>query len=156
MNFECAVLRSVNPCRKQLKELKRHYARLAACPAISGVSYDAVTFFQKFIDKMEEIDLYYNFLGIVEEALKQLSPVHRRLLYATYIKDISREEVAAKSNVSKATVYRQLTLARKRFKRELEKMGCTKEWLLENFGDLEVPDMSSVGYALPLRDSADN
>ena len=83
------------------------------------------------IDRLEEL------YGYIRQALYAVPSGHRTLLTKVYLRKQTPKEVADKFGVSVSTVYRQLSVARNRFRRNLEHIGCDKQWFDSNCSDID-------------------
>ncbi len=136
MNYELTMLQNVGGMTAHVKSLAAEMKKIALR------SYDTLNWKNgtagqvALLSEMSaQADACKNYIRHVKEALAQTPKGYRALLVAVYIQRRNKKAIADRYGVSLSTVYRKLFWARQRFRRALERAGCTEKWFCDNYGD---------------------
>ena len=143
IDFDLFVLRlpeAIGMCRKAYLNVAKRLA-LTAFLAGDGHGETAVQF-EQIGEYLCKSDLCGQFISRVAAAINVLPVKHASLIKSVYVRRTSPSAIAEKYGVSTSTVYRKLRVARKNFVNALTANGVTKQWLVDNFG--EIPLVTKV------------
>lgn len=143
IDFDLFVLRlpeAIGMCRKAYLNVAKRLA-LTAFLAGDGHGETAVQF-EQIGEYLCKSDLCGQFISRVAAAINVLPVKHAALIKSVYVRRTSPSAIAEKYGVSTSTVYRKLRVARKNFVNALTANGVTKQWLVDNFG--EIPLVTKV------------
>ncbi|MCH5151354.1 MAG: sigma-70 family RNA polymerase sigma factor [Clostridiales bacterium] len=141
MKYELVMLRNAIRMKNSAKILTEEM-KLIALKSYSTVNWRDGTMGQieaigKISQQIEDCNIFYN---SVKKALLIVPKGYRALLVAVYFKNVDRQELASKYKVSLSTVYRKLLYARESFLSALRSIGCSEEWFLTNYGELDFAE----------------
>lgn len=134
MSHELIMLRYSKRMRK-LSQLLTKEARFKAIKSHIGVNVRGGT-----MGQIEEIcqlirirDECLLFCAATLDGLNAMDYDTRRLLVTFYIKRVAIEDIAKRCNLSVSSVYRRLSVSRRRFKQCLASFGYDESWFTTNF-----------------------
>ena len=141
MKYELIMLRNALRMKKSAKILTEEM-KLIALRSYSTFNWRDGTMGQieaigKISQQIEDCNIFYN---SVKKALLIVPKGYRALLVAVYFKNVDKQELASKYKVSLSTVYRKLLYARESFLGALCSLGCSEEWFLNNYGELDFAE----------------
>ena len=141
MKYELIMLRNALRMKKSAKILTEEM-KLIVLNSYSTFNWRDGTMGQveaigRISQQIDNCNIFYN---SVKKALLILPKGYRALLLAVYFKNVDKQLLANKYNVSISTVYRKLLYARESFVAALTSIGCTEEWFLANYGSLDFDE----------------
>ncbi len=138
MNHELVMLKGALRMKKNAKEMEQITKKMAlkSYCTFQGVcdtkaQAERVALFALERDKLLE------FYDAVVSALKITPKGAGALLNQVYLHGAKKEDICNKYNVSLSTLYRKLASARKSFRCNLERLGYSEEWLINNYGHID-------------------
>lgn len=138
MNYELTMLKNAVRMKKSAALIAREI-RLIATKSYD-VSYwrnGTMGQVQAISELSAQAELLNDFYTAVRRALFALPAPYRALLVSVYIKDVDRQALAQRYDVSLSSVYRKLCDARRLFSNALVDMGCDEQWFKERYSDFE-------------------
>ena len=138
MNYELIMLRNALHMKRNANILTEEM-KLIALQSYSTLNWRNGTMGQvKEIARVsQQIDDCNTFYNSVKKALLIVPKGYRALLVTVYFKNVDKQEIAKRYGVSRSTVYRKLLYARESFLAALNSIGCTEEWFVSNYGELD-------------------
>lgn len=138
MKRELIMLRKVKQVYKLMQSLTKQAKSLAVNSYYSyGVKNGTVGQVEEICRLIELRDDCLLFCSAVSEALNAIDEDSRNLLKQYYIDLVKAETLAARLDTTPLCVYNRLSVARLRFGRALDKLGCNDEWLRDNFSHID-------------------
>ena len=141
MNYELIMLRNALRMKKNANILTEEM-KLIALRSYSTFNWRDGTMGQveaiaKLSRQIDDCNAFYN---SVKKALYIVPAGYRALLVTVYFKNTDKQEIAKRYKVSRSTVYRKLLYARESFLSALNSIGCTEEWFMANYGELDFAE----------------
>lgn len=144
IDFDVAVIKLPNALAKCARAYRQVAARfaLAAFSATEGESSSQFGQIGELLAKSEACSLFCHRL---KQALSSMREGEAKLVRRIFVQGMSVADIAAEYGVSLSTVYRKIALARKHFNKALDDVGLTKQWVLDEFGDIPLTHKSTQG-----------
>ena len=137
LDFDIAVIKlpaALTKCAKAYRQVAARFA-LSAFFANEG---EASSQFEQIGELLARSEACLTFCARLKRALRSLPAKEAELIRRVFAQGMSVAAVAAECGVSLSTVYRKICLARKHFIKALADNGVTKDWVVEEFGDLQL------------------
>lgn len=145
MNHAEVMLKNAKVCIRYLKALDEQSKELAVKSyCTEGVRDGTMGQVAKLVQFSVAKESCESFLRVIRSALKDMPKGYRALLYAVYVKGVTKRSIAEKFGISIATVYRKVRDAVGCFGDKLVRNGKNEAWFVENYGNADwISDLIS-------------